>query len=176
MPAAPRLQHIIEVVIRGVQHSAGRSSVVISQRYCRERASRLSRLAEEAVVTRLAGQLAGIDLEGGAGLAARARRPAQIAPVGGIVKRLAIGTPDRHGKGTPSRASGQACPGSEQEGPRARRAVPADPADMKALAQPGAGRRGRAGCGKGATARLRAARFRTSECSGGASGPVRGER
>ena len=33
---------------------------------------------EEAVVTRLLGQLAGIDLEGGAGLAARAWRPAQI--------------------------------------------------------------------------------------------------
>ena len=33
------------------------------------------------------------------------------------VKRQAIGTPDRQGKGTPSPALGQACPGSEQEGP-----------------------------------------------------------
>src|SRR5215469_14804267 len=45
---------------------------------------------EEAVVARLLGQLAGIDLEGGAGLAARARRPAQIAPVGGIADQRLV--------------------------------------------------------------------------------------
>jgi hypothetical protein len=45
---------------------------------------------EEAVVTRLLGQLAGIDLEGGARLAARARRPAQIAPVGGIADQRLV--------------------------------------------------------------------------------------
>src|SRR5215470_20112526 len=45
---------------------------------------------EEAVVARLLGQLAGIDLDGGAGLAARARRPAQIAPVGGIADQRLV--------------------------------------------------------------------------------------
>src|SRR5215469_9291350 len=45
---------------------------------------------EEAVVARLLGQLAGIDLKGGAGLAARARRPAQIAPVGGIADQCLV--------------------------------------------------------------------------------------
>src|SRR6516225_6895822 len=45
---------------------------------------------EEPVVTRLLGQLAGIDLEGGAGLAARARRPAQIAPAGGIADQRLV--------------------------------------------------------------------------------------
>src|SRR5215467_2105970 len=45
---------------------------------------------EEAVVARLLGQLAGIDLEGGAGLAARARRPAQIAPVGRIADQRLV--------------------------------------------------------------------------------------
>src|SRR5215831_3382586 len=47
---------------------------------------------EEAVVARLLGQLARIDLEGGAGLAARARRPAQIAPVGGIADQRLVAT------------------------------------------------------------------------------------
>ena len=45
---------------------------------------------EEAVVARLLGQLAGIDLEAGAGLAAGARRPAQIAPVGGIADQRLV--------------------------------------------------------------------------------------
>src|SRR5215469_13549366 len=47
---------------------------------------------KEAVVARLLGQLARIDLEGGAGLAARARRPAQIAPVGGIADQRLVAT------------------------------------------------------------------------------------
>jgi hypothetical protein len=45
---------------------------------------------EEAVVARVLGQLPGIDLEGGAGFAARARRPAQIAPVGGIADQRLV--------------------------------------------------------------------------------------
>src|SRR5262252_1395316 len=47
---------------------------------------------KEAVVARLLGQLAGIDFEGGGGLAARARRPAQIAPVGGIADQRLVAT------------------------------------------------------------------------------------
>ena len=39
---------------------------------------------EDAVVARLLGELAGIDLEGGAGLASRARRATQVAAVGRI--------------------------------------------------------------------------------------------
>src|SRR5215831_20530377 len=45
---------------------------------------------EEAIVARLLGPLAGIDLDGAAGLAARARRPAQIAPVGGIADQRLV--------------------------------------------------------------------------------------
>jgi hypothetical protein len=39
------------------------------------------------------------------------------AAVRQLVKRQVIGTPDRHGRGAPSPALGQACRGSEQEGP-----------------------------------------------------------
>ena len=45
---------------------------------------------EEAVIARFLGQLAGIDFEGGAGLAACARRPAQITPVGGIADQRLV--------------------------------------------------------------------------------------
>jgi hypothetical protein len=49
-------------------------------------------------VARLLGQLAGIDLEGGAGLAARARHPAQIAPVGGIADQRLVAARELFGE------------------------------------------------------------------------------
>jgi hypothetical protein len=45
---------------------------------------------KEAVVARLLGELAGIDLEGWAGLAGSGRRPAQIAAVGGIADQRLV--------------------------------------------------------------------------------------
>ena len=50
----------------------------------------LVRSTEEAVVAGLVGELAGIDLKGRAGLAVGARRPAQVAAVGGIADQRLV--------------------------------------------------------------------------------------
>jgi hypothetical protein len=49
-----------------------------------------------------------------------------------LVNRRGKGTPDRHAKGTPSPATEQGCPGSEQEGPARRGATAASLAERRA--------------------------------------------